>query len=586
MSPRFPRALLRIIARMAKPLPRNSEVADQLELLADISEILGEESFRVLAYRRAATRIRETPGPVAELALAGRATELPGIGKTIENKVVEVVEDGEMHALTKRRQLVPAGVVEFLRLPGVGPKTAARIWTELGITTLEGLEGAARDGRLRDLSGLGARSEAKILAALADGAGRRPPLEERSLLGIALPAVLRAVDELSAQPAAIAVSAAGSARRRRETVHDLDLVATSSDPPALIGAFCDASWVSEVVARGDTKATVVGHQGLRFDLRVVPPECYGNVLQHFTGSKDHNVALREDAQRRGLSISEYGVTTVETGEVVTHPTEEELYAYLGYQPIPPELREDAGELALSRENRLPQLVELSDLRGELHAHSTWSSDGKGTIEEMALAAKSRGYRYLCVTDHSHYLRNGRLEAQWREIADVSERVRPLRILRGIEVNIRADGSLDVADDLLAELDWVVASVHTSFERSPTERILGAIDNPHVDCIGHLTGRRILKRPGADVDVEKIVERAAETGTALEINAQPDRLDLRDTHARLAGEAGVRIPVTSDAHSTAALGYVELGIGVARRAWLTKGQVLNTRTWSQIERLRT
>jgi DNA polymerase (family 10) len=570
---------------MAKTLPRNAEIADQLDLLADISEILGEESFRVMAYRRAATRIRETPGPVAELALSGRATDLPGIGKTIEQKVVEIVNDGEMHALTKRRQSVPAGVVEFLRLPGIGPKTAARIWTELGVTTLDGLREAAESGRLRDLSGLGQKSEENVLKALEAGAGQKPPAEDRGLLGAALPAVKSVVEELRAHPSAIAVSEAGSVRRRRETVRDLDFVATSSDPPALIAAFCEAEWVAEVVARGDTKATVVGHQGLRFDLRVVPPECYGNVLQHFTGSKDHNVALREEAVRRGLSISEYGVATVETGEVVTHPDEDALYEYLGYQPIPPELRENAGELDAARERRIPALVELGDLKGEMHAHSTWSSDGRGSIEEMALAAKARGLSFLCLTDHSHYLRERRLEAQWREIDEVNARLGRFRILRGIEVNIRADGSLDVEDDVLAELDWVIASLHTAFDRSPTERILGAMDNPHVDCIGHLTGRRILKRPGAEVDVERVVEHAVATGTALEINSQPDRLDMRDTHARLAGEAGVRIPVTTDAHSIGALSYSELGIGLARRAWLTKEQVLNTRTWAQIAKLR-
>ncbi len=570
---------------MAKALPRNAEIADQLDLLADISEILAEESFKVIAYRRAATRIRETPGPVAELALAGRATDLPGIGKTIEQKVVEIATDGEMHALTRRREKVPAGVVDFLRLPGVGPKTAARIWTELGVTTLDGLKTAAEDGRLRGLSGMGQKSEEKILAALAAGAGRKAPRDDRGLLGRALPAVHDIVEQLSAHGAAIAVSEAGSVRRRRETVRDLDFIATSSEPSSLIAAFCEADWVSEVVARGATKATVVGHQGLRFDLRVVPPECFGNVLQHFTGSKDHNVALREDAQRRGLSISEYGVTTVETGEVVTHATEEELYEYLGYAWIPPELRESDGELKAARDHALPALVELSDLRGEMHCHSTWSSDGKNSIEEMALESKRRGYKYLCLTDHSHYLRERRLEAQWKEIAAVNARVKPFRILRGIEVNIRADGSLDVDDDVLAQLDWVVASVHTAFDRSPTERILGAIDNPHVDCIGHLTGRRILTRPGADVDIERIVERAAETRTALEINAQPDRLDMRDTHARLAGEAGVLIPITTDAHSTSALGHAELGVGLARRAWLTKEQVLNTRSWAQIQKLR-
>ena len=568
---------------MAKALPRNAELADQLDLLADLSEILEEESFKVIAYRRAATRIRESAVPIAELALEGKAKELPGIGRTIEQKVVEVVEGGEMEALTRRRQRVPAGVVDFLRLPGVGPKTAARIWTQLGVTTLASLKAAAEDGRLRELSGMGARSEEKILKALEAGVGEE--VESRRLLGTALPAVRRVAAELTAHPAAIAVSEAGSVRRRRETVRDLDLIATSSDAPALIAAFCGGKWVAEVAARGDTKATVVGHDGLRFDLRVVPPECYGNVLQHFTGSKDHNIALREDAQRRGLSISEYGVTIVETGEVVTHASEAELYEYLGYAWIAPELREGTDEIVAGRKGALPELVELSDLRGEMHCHSTWSSDGKNTIEEMAQAAKIRGYRFLCLTDHSHYLRDGRLESQWKEIDAVNVVVKPFRVLRGIEANIRADGSLDVPDDVLAQLDWVVASLHTSFDRSPTERILGAIDNPNVDCIGHLTGRRLLKRTGAEVDVERVVERAAETGTALEINSQADRLDMRDTHARLAGEAGVRIPITTDAHSIGALDYAELGVAQARRAWLTKEQVLNTRSWREIEKLK-
>jgi DNA polymerase (family 10) len=568
---------------VAKALPRNGEIADQLDLLADLSEILAEEPFKVIAYRRAATRIRESPLPIAELALDGKAKELPGIGKTIETKTVEVVELGEMKALTKRRGLVPAGVVDFLRLPGVGPKTAARIWTELGVTTLAGLKTAAEEERLRALSGMGARSEEKILKALEAGVGEAAEL--RTPLGTALPAVRRVVEELRTHPAAIAVSEAGSIRRRRETVRDLDLVATSHDAPALIEAFCDGRWVHEVVARGDTKATVVGHDGLRFDLRVVPAECYGNVLQHFTGSKDHNIALREEAQRRGLSISEYGVTVVETGEVVTHASEEELYRYLGYDSIPPELREGTEEIAAARAHELPRLVEPGDLVGEMHCHSTWSADGRVSIEEMARAAKGRGYRFLCLTDHSHNLRDSRLEAQWDEIEAVNARVKPFRVLRGIEANIRADGALDVSDDVLAELDWVVASLHTSFDRSPTERILGAIDSPHVDCIGHLTGRRLLRREGAALDVERIVERAAETGTALEINGQPNRLDLRDTHARLAGEAGVLIPVNTDAHSVEALAYAELGIAQARRAWLTKEQVLNTRPWREIARLR-
>jgi DNA polymerase (family 10) len=566
-----------------RALPRNGDLADQLDLLADLSELLGEQGFRVVAYRRAAARIRDTAGSVAEMALAGTAKNLPGIGKTIEEKLVEVVEDGEMSAVTKRRAQVPAELVTFLRLPGLGPKTAARIWRELGISTLAALQEAAEQQRLRGLPGLGARSEEKILAALHRGVGTAAPT--RTPLGVGLPAVRDAVEALRAHPAALRVSEAGSVRRRRETFRDLDLIATATDPAALTAAFVGLPFVAEIVAHGDTKATVISGSGLRFDLRVVPPESYGNLLQHFTGSKEHNVALREDAVRRGLSVSEYGVTTVETGVLFTAETEEEVYRHLGYDFIPPELRENAGELEAARAGRLPELVEVGDLAGDLHSHSTWSADGRATIEEMAIAAKARGYRYLAVTDHSHYLRDGRLELQAGEIDGLNARLKPFRLLRGVEVNIRADGSLDVPDDVLAGLDWVVASLHTSFDRSPTERLLGAIDNPHVDCIGHLTGRRLSRRPGAEVDVERVIERAVETKTVLEINSQPDRLDLRDTHARLAGEAGAMITIDSDAHSTAALGYVEYGTAVARRAWLSKAQVLNTRPWREIEKMR-
>ena len=561
------------------PLPRNSDVADALDELADVSEVLGEQGFRVIAYRRAATRVRETASSIAELAVAGRAKELPGIGATIEAKIVELTETGQMAALEKRRAEVPGEVTQFLRLPGLGPKTAARIWRELDVTTLDELREAAEQQRVRTLQGLGAKSEEKILAALDKGLGAEP--ERRGLLGVGLPVVREVVEALREHPAAVEVSGAGSVRRGRETFRDLDVIATATDPAALIGHFVGLPWVLEVAARGDTKATVVTKQGLRLDLRVVPPEDYGSLLQHFTGSKDHNVALREDAQRRGLSISEYGVTVIETADVHRFRTEEELYDFLGYAWIPPELRENGGELAAARDGALPTLVEVADVRGELHCHSTWSSDGRSTIEEMARAAKAAGDKYLAMTDHSHYLRDGRLEAQWREIDEVNERVAPFRVFKGIEANIRSDGSIDVADEVLAELDWVVASLHSAFDRSPTERILAALDNPHVDSIGHLTGRKLNKRPGAEVDVEKVVARAVETGTALEINSQPDRLDMRDVHARLAGEAGVRIPITTDAHSAGALRYRELGVAQARRAWLTKEQVLNTRSWREV-----
>jgi DNA polymerase (family 10) len=564
---------------MVAALPRNGDLADMLDQLADLSEILGEQSFRVGAYRRAAVRIRDTASSVAELALEGKAKELPDIGKTIEAKIIEVVETGDMEALAKRRAQVPGEVSAFMRLPGLGPKTAARIWRELGVTTLAELKAAAEGERLRTLSGLGASTEAKILKAFADGQGAEEP--RRGLLGKGLPVVREVVEALQAHPAAIDVSEAGSTRRRRETFRDLDVIATASDPAALTAHFVGLPWVLEVVAHGDTKATVINRQGLRLDLRVVPPESYGDLLQHFTGSKEHNVALREQAQREGLSVSEYGVTVVETGEVRTFRDEEGLYDFLGYRFIPPELRENGGELEAARAGTLPRLVELGDLRGEMHCHSTWSADGKATIEEMARAAAARGYEFLCLTDHSHYLREGRIEEQWQEIDEVNARIAPFRVLRGIEANITARGVVDVPDEVLAQLDWVVASLHTSLDRSPTERVLAAIDNPHVDCIGHLTGRRLSRRPGADLDLGRVVARAVETDTAIEINSQPDRLDMRDVHARLAGAAGVSIPVTTDAHTTASFAYAELGIGQARRAWLTKEQVLNTRSWSEI-----
>jgi DNA polymerase (family X) len=567
---------------VAKALPKNQDVAEQLDLLADLLELEGEASFRVLAYRRAATRVRETGSSVAELAVAGKAKDLSGIGRTIEEKIVQIVDDGEIHALSKRRVGVPAGVVQFMRLPGLGPKSAARLWRELGITTLGELKEAAEGQRLRGLTGFGARKEEQILKALAVEA---PTEQPRALLGAGLPAVLAVVDVLRESPLVDLVSEAGSVRRRRETFRDLDIIATSSDPAALTKHFTELPWVANVIARGDTKATVLSQDGLRFDLRVVPPECYGNLLQHFTGSKDHNIALREDAVKRGFSISEYGVKNVETGEVFQTRDERELYEHVGYEYIPPELRENGGELAAARRRELPELVEVDQIRGDLHMHSTWSNDGRDTIEEMARRCIERGYAYMAITDHSHYLRDGKLDAYFAEIEAMNERLAPFRILRGIEANIRANGELDVDAETLAQFDWVMASLHTSFDRSPTERVLGTMENPHVDCIGHLTTRKINRRGAADVDVPRVVQKAIETGTFLEINSQPDRLDLRDVDARLAGEAGLRLAVNTDAHEVRALDWMEIGVAQARRAWLTKDQVLNTRTWKQIEKLK-
>jgi len=552
------------------------DVADQLELLADLLELEGEAAFRVLAYRRAATRIRETAGSVAELALNGRAKELQGIGKTIEEKIVQVVEDGEMHALTKRKKIIPPEVVSFMRLPGLGPKTAARIWRELGVTTIEDLKHAAEQEQLRTLSGLGAKTEERILKALAE---KKQEPSDRRLLGDGLGALLAVVSVLRDHSAAVKVSEAGSARRRKETVRDLDIIATAKDPQALTDYFTKLKWVIEVAAKGPTKATVLSNEGLRFDLRVVPPESYGNLLQHFTGSKDHNVALRERAVKDGLSVSEYSITVVETEKELRFADEAKVYDRLGYQFIPPELRENSGELEAARRGELPTLVELKDLKGDLHCHTTWS-DGRDTLEQMVLAARARGYQYVAVTDHPR----GTLAEQDLETDALNERLKPFKILKGIEVNIRIDGSLSLPDEVLAERDWVIASLHAAFDRNGTERVLAAMDNPHVDCIGHLTARKINIRRPADVDVERVVAKAVETGTFLEINSQPNRLDLRDIHARLAGEAGVKIAVNTDAHQLSALEHVEMGVAQARRAWLTKEQVLNTRTWPHIKNL--
>ncbi|MBA2360771.1 MAG: DNA polymerase/3'-5' exonuclease PolX [Actinobacteria bacterium] len=565
---------------MAATLPRNAQVAEQFDLLADLLELEGEEQFRVIAYRRAADLIRSAAGPIARLALDGEAKKLPGIGKTIESKIVQIVDSGEIEALTKRKARIPSGVAEFLRLPALGPKTARRIWQELGITTVADLKRAAEAERLRTLPGLGAKTEERILRALAE-----KPQEKRTLLAAALPAVQAVVDVLREHPASTQVSEAGSVRRRTETVRDLDIIATASDPAALTDYLTKLRWVSEVEAHGKTKATVVSHDGLRFDLRVVPPDSYGNLLQHFTGSKRHNVALREDAVRRGLSVSEYGVKDVESGEVFTAVSEEELYERLGYQWIPPELREGAGELEAARRGELPKLVEVGDLRGDLHMHSTWSNDGKNTLEEMVHAARDRGYDYVAVTDHAHYLREGRFQAQWDEIAELAPRLEPFRILRGVEVSIRADGSVDMSDDDLAGCDWVMASLHSAFDKSPTERVLSAMENPHVDCLGHLTARKLNRRGGADLALDRVFEKAVDTGTLIEINSQPDRLDLRDVHARAAAEAGVQLVISTDSHELGALAYMELGVAQARRAWLTKKQVANTRTWRQLLKLK-
>ncbi|HLB04930.1 MAG TPA: DNA polymerase/3'-5' exonuclease PolX [Gaiellaceae bacterium] len=571
------------MARTALPL--NSELAERFELLADLLELDGADAFRLQAYRRAAQRIRESAVPVAQLALEQKATRLSGIGSTIEKKIAEYATTGEMQAIAKVRARIPEGLVEVMHVPGLGPKTARKLWHDLGVTSLAELRSAGESERLRTVAGLGAKTEEKVLGFLSRP--RREAATDRALLGRVLPFVQSVVEELRRHPAADRVSEAGSVRRRCETVKDLDVIATASDAAALIDAFVSLEWVAGVAARGVTKATVVSGDGLSFDLRVVPPDCYGNLLQHFTGSKDHNVALREDAVRRGLSVSEYGVEVVETGEVVRHASEEELYELLGYAWIPPELRENRGELVAAREGRLPRLVELAGIQGDLHVHTTYS-DGRHSLEEMLAAALEQGHRYVAICDHARRLHDGRLERQAEEIAALNERLGArLTVLSGVEVDIRADGSLDLPDAALAERDWVVASIHSGFDASReklTARLLAAMESPHVDCIGHPTGRKIGQRLPYELDLETVLMKAVETGTFLEINAQPDRLDLSDTLARAAGEVGVRIVVSTDAHRTWELANLQLGVAQARRGWLTADLVVNTRPWPEIKEM--
>jgi DNA polymerase (family 10) len=568
---------------VAKTLPSNAQLAEQFELLADLLELDGADAFRLTAYRRAATRIRESAVPVAQLALDEKATRLSGIGATIEGKIVEYTETGDLAALAKLREKLPTGLVEVMHVPGLGPKTARKLWVELGVQSAADLRVAAEQGRLAEVQGLGPKTQEKVLASLSKP---RKAIEQKTLLGRVLPSVDAAVEELRAHPAAVRVSEAGSVRRRCETVRDLDIIATAGDPAALTAHFVAQPWVAEVVAHGSTKATVVSHDGLRFDLRVVPPESYGNLLQHFTGSKAHNVALREEAVGRGLSISEYGVKNVETGEVVSAESEEELYEFLGYAWVPPELRENRGELAAAHAGKLPKLIELEDVKGDLHSHTTWS-DGRAELAEMAAAAKGLGRAYLAVCDHARRLRDGRLESQAEEIEAVATATKGLQILRGVEVDIRADGSLDLPDATLAGLDWVMASVHSAFDRSRAEltrRIQTAMENPHVDCIGHPTGRKINRRDPYDVDFEALLETALATGTFLEINSQPDRLDLDDNHARAAAEAGVPLVISTDSHRVHELANMRLGVAVARRAWIGPEQIVNARAWREVKKL--
>ena len=570
---------------------RNAEIADALTELATLYELDGAIRYRVLAYREAARVIRQSPVSVEELARAGRATELPGVGKTLEAKIVTLLDTGEIPSAAKLKRKFPASLVEVTRVPGVGAKTARRLYDELGVTDLDDLREAAEAQRIREIKGLGPKAEENVLASLGKLADRGP--SERLLLSEVLPIAEKIASDLRDHPASEAVEGAGSARRRAETCHDIDLIATSSDPVALSQALVDHPLVVAGASPRESGAHVTTQNGVAIDLRIVPPDAYGNLLQHFSGSAEHSVELRERAVKMGLSVSEHGITDSESGEVARYATEVEVYRRLGLDYIEPELREANGEIQAAAEGTLPELVTLGDLRGDLHCHTT-ISDGRNSLEEMADAARARGYAYLAVTDHSashgfgNHVTPERLKERIEEIRELNSGVRGFRVLAGSEVNVMPDGSLDYEDDLLAELDWVIASIHTSFKiskRRMTQRIVTAIEHPLVDCIGHLTGRLINRREPYDVDVEKVAEAAARTGTMLEINGNPNRRDLSERHARLAAEAGVMICLNTDAHGTDTLSNMVYSVATARRAWLTAAQIANTRSWREFSRLR-
>jgi DNA polymerase (family 10) len=574
---------------------RNGEIAAALDELGTLYELDGAVRYRVIAYREAARVIRSQPVSIAELARQGRLTELPGIGSTIESKVLTLLDEGSLPQTEKLKEKFPPTLIEVTRIPGLGAKTARRFYDELGIADLEGLEAAARQGELSSMKGFGEKAEQNLLAEIEKLGEEGPTV--RVLLAEALEAAEELAEALRELPEADSVEIAGSARRMAETCKDVDLIATSSDPSALAATLQKHPLVAQAGRGGDAAAKVVTHSGLSIDLRISPPEAYGNLLQHFTGSAEHNVQLRERALAMGLSVSELGIAEVDEGkraeDAELFATEEEVYGRLGMAYIEPELREGRGEIAAAQKGELPELVTEEDMRGDLHCHTTLS-DGKNTLEEMAAAARERGYEYLAITDHSashgfgNHVTDEQLAARIEEIREWNKGKRGFRLLAGSEVNILPDGTLDYPDELLAELDWVMASVHTAFrssEKQMTKRVVTAIENPHVDCIGHLTGRLILRREPYDIDVEQVAKAAARTGTMLEINGNPNRRDLSEHHVRLAVDSGATIVANTDAHQIRTLGNMRYGIATARRAWLRKEDVANTRRWSEFKKLR-
>jgi len=582
----------------------NREVADILEDVSDILQILDANRFKIIAFQNAAEALRTLGQDVNSLHDRGELQTIPGVGKGIAKSLDELLNTGQVAEFEEFYAQVPRGVVEMVRIPDVGPKTARRLWEELDITSVDELRAAAEEERIRDLKGFGAKSEQKILRGIELAAQRG---DERTPSGEARPLAEAIVRELQdgVGDAIDKIEIAGSLRRWRETIGDLDILVVSSDRERVIERFSSLPQVSDVIGRGGTKCSVVLATGLQADLRVVEPQNWGAALQYFTGSKEHNVTVRELAQRQGWSLNEYGLTSTGTAtdpsadgepsqpETVYFETEQALYEFLGLAWVPPEMRENRGEVQAAREHKLPILVTLEDIRGELHGHTDWS-DGHGTIEQMAAAAMARGYAYWNVADHSTGLGMvGGLDAE--RIAEQGVILRKMneswqadgvdfRLLRGSEVEVLADGTLGLEDEVLAQLDVVVASIHSGLRQDRetiTERCLKAIRNPHVDILGHPTGRIIGSRPPSEIDMERVLQACAQTGTLVEINAHPSRLDVNDVYARRAVELGCKIAINSDAHATDGMEIMDFGIGVARRAWLQAADVVNTYPLSEM-----
>ena len=555
----------------------NLQVAQVFTTLADMLEIQGEVIYKILAYRRAAENIASLMRDVNDLRREGQLRSIPGVGQAIAEKLDSLLTTGSFDLLDKARAEVPAGVVELLRVQDVGPRKARLFWKELGITSIAEMEAAAREGKLRNLPGMGAKSEAKILANIQ--AFKRRASETRMPLGMAFPLSQNILHELMQVPNVLRAASAGSLRRMRETIGDLDFLIAADEAGPVMERFVSLPVVAEIIARGPTKSSVRLTNGAQADLRVLEPARWGTALQYFTGSQAHNVRLREIAQKKGLSLNEYAVTREKDGSEILCAEEADVYRALGAPYAPPELREDRGEF----ERDIPPLITMDDLRGDLQMHTTWS-DGKTSVEEMARAARARGYRYILITDHTQSLGVAggltpeRVRRQRQEIDAANARFKDIRVLQGAEVEVLADGSLDFSDDVLASLDIAIAAMHTGLRQERDKvmlRMMAAIRNPHIDIVAHPSGRLIGERDGADLDWEALFQAAAETRTILEINAQPARLDLNDINARRALEMGCKLSIGTDAHEPGGMDVMFYGVAVARRAWATADDVVNT-----------